>query len=405
MTDFIIENGILKEYTGSGVEVVVPEGVTTIATAAFQDHYDMESIHIPPSLKCCEEAAFEGCDNLRRVYITDLSAWLEIDFAGECEMFGIAVERTNPLTRALRQTSEGMQTTDVDLYVNGERLTELVIPEGVTAIKQKTFKGWSALRRVWLPEGVVAIGAQAFWGCGNLEHIHFPASLRRVEDAAFGASYENVDHITVDIADVGVWVQSDFRQSLGGKTATTLLVNGEPATHLVIPEGVTYINAYRMMIYQNIKSVTIPRSVKKIVGHAFSFGKLDIHISDLSAWLEIDFDKAWGTWKFESYTLYLNRAPLTALVVPEGTTEVKKGPFVHCKGLTSVVIPSSLKRCDADAFLGCESLEAVHISDLAAWRCIDFETDREPYTHLLYSGATLYCNGEVVEVMREENKQ
>jgi len=34
-SDFVIENGILKKYTGSGGEVVIPEGVSAIGNLAF----------------------------------------------------------------------------------------------------------------------------------------------------------------------------------------------------------------------------------------------------------------------------------------------------------------------------------------------------------------------------------
>ena len=33
--DFIIENGVLKKYTGADADVIVPEGVTEIESYAF----------------------------------------------------------------------------------------------------------------------------------------------------------------------------------------------------------------------------------------------------------------------------------------------------------------------------------------------------------------------------------
>ena len=33
--DFVIENGILKKYTGPGGDVTIPEGVTEIGSSAF----------------------------------------------------------------------------------------------------------------------------------------------------------------------------------------------------------------------------------------------------------------------------------------------------------------------------------------------------------------------------------
>lgn len=35
MRDFVIENGVLKEYQGNGGDVVIPAGVTEIGAVAF----------------------------------------------------------------------------------------------------------------------------------------------------------------------------------------------------------------------------------------------------------------------------------------------------------------------------------------------------------------------------------
>ena len=37
ISGFIIENGVLTEYTGCGEDVVIPENVTYIGTNAFQN--------------------------------------------------------------------------------------------------------------------------------------------------------------------------------------------------------------------------------------------------------------------------------------------------------------------------------------------------------------------------------
>ena len=48
--DFIIENGILKEYTGSDEVVVIPEGVTEIGGSAFKYQHKLTKIVFPESL-------------------------------------------------------------------------------------------------------------------------------------------------------------------------------------------------------------------------------------------------------------------------------------------------------------------------------------------------------------------
>ena len=44
--DFVIENGVLKKYTGSDSDVVIPEGVTVIGNYAFQGNYNNYKISL-----------------------------------------------------------------------------------------------------------------------------------------------------------------------------------------------------------------------------------------------------------------------------------------------------------------------------------------------------------------------
>lgn len=44
---FEIEDGVLKKYTGTATEVVIPEGVTSIGFGAFEDCSSLVRISIP----------------------------------------------------------------------------------------------------------------------------------------------------------------------------------------------------------------------------------------------------------------------------------------------------------------------------------------------------------------------
>ena len=44
MSDFIVENGVLIKYTGSGAEVTVPSGITEIGARAFQLCKNLQSV-------------------------------------------------------------------------------------------------------------------------------------------------------------------------------------------------------------------------------------------------------------------------------------------------------------------------------------------------------------------------
>ena len=66
-SDFVIENGVLKKYSGPGGDVVVPEGVISIGDSAFSGCTAMKSITIPEGVKSIGAFAFHNCESLEKI--------------------------------------------------------------------------------------------------------------------------------------------------------------------------------------------------------------------------------------------------------------------------------------------------------------------------------------------------
>ena len=63
-SDFVIENGVLKEYKGPGGDVAIPDGVTEIGRCAFFRCGSLKHLTIPNSVTSIGEFAFSGCERL-----------------------------------------------------------------------------------------------------------------------------------------------------------------------------------------------------------------------------------------------------------------------------------------------------------------------------------------------------
>ena len=124
--------------------VVIPNSVKTIDNGAFFLCQNLTSVTIGNSVKSIGEWAFEG-SSVSSVYISDLSAWCDIDFQ---------THDANPLWYP-----------DTHLYLNGEEIKELVIPNNVTSIGKFAFCGYQGLSSVTIPNTVKSIGEYAFTGC------------------------------------------------------------------------------------------------------------------------------------------------------------------------------------------------------------------------------------------------
>ena len=308
-------------------KLVIKDGTTLIASRACDGCKKLTSVEIPASLKIAGYGAFDACDSLKDVYITDLKAWCDIDFIGD-----VLYNIPNPLRYA------------GNLYLNGELVENLVIPEGVTKIKKSAFYACGSIKTVTIPEGVKNINEFAFDDCDNLKSINFPASLSELDYA-----FENTPLQKVNIKDIAAWCK--IKRS-GGEfnTGANFYLNNVLITDLVIPSGVKSISKWAFHNFGCIKNVKISNGVETIGSHAFSscenLKKVEISSSVTT---------------IGSYAFY-NCESLASVSMPSGVKEIGKCAFWDCESLKSIKIPKSVKKIGSYAFDDCESLTSVNIS-------------------------------------------
>ncbi len=214
--------------------LVVEEGVTAIGSNAFYKASNLTTVTLPKSLTSVGGWAFAQANNIEKVNITDLTAWIGIDF--------LNVPTSNPLY------------SYADLYVNGQKIVDLVIPGDVTTVKDYTFAGCSSLQTVTFPEGVTEIGEGAFQSCSQITDISLPSTLTTLDYEAFYRCYALR---TVTIPGSVSRVGSDaFRDCRALK-------------HVVVEEGVTELASGAFHDCKGIVSVVLPASLKTFGSNAF----------------------------------------------------------------------------------------------------------------------------------------
>ena len=282
-----IEGGIIKENTKVFLndqeikDLVIPDGVKTIGPNAFNGFKGIETVTIPADVDSIGDNAFLGCTNINKVTAHDVASWCGIHFGNTMILQnGNAMYLSNPVCISR------------NLYIGNERLTKLVIPEGVEEIGYSAFYRCLGITEVSLPSTLKKVGADAFADCTDIQ-IANVTSLQ--------------DYCAIDFANPG---SNPFQDYMMNRAFTWMIINGQYLRDmevLNIPEGLTEIKPNTFAKVDNNSTVNIPASVSSIGSYAFytSVNKLNKvyisgHIADMGEY-------AFGNCPYMG-TLYVNDA-------------------------------------------------------------------------------------------------
>ena len=165
----------------------IPNSMTSIGSYAFSECSNLASINIPNSVTHISPEAFEFCQDVKFI-VEDLKAWCNIDFDFWYSVG--AYSESSPLQSGYLYSDENTQVAD------------LVIPDGVTVIKDYAFYG-CPLKTITIPGSVKSIGRLSLndfrFDCTSsitdiYNHIMTPINI---DDDCF--NNENYDNATLHV--------------------------------------------------------------------------------------------------------------------------------------------------------------------------------------------------------------
>ena len=200
-----------------------------------------------------------------------------------------------------------------EAFANKTGITDVSMPDTVTAIEYGAFMGCTGLEIITLSNTLQTITGDAFKNCSALTGITIPDSVNQI---AFG-----------------VFKDCDALASI--TLSSTLETIGQSTF-----EGCAALT-----------NITIPDTVADIGPHAFS---------GCTALIGISFPD--GIQTIPEY-MFENCTALTAMTVPDTVEEIGEGAFTGCASLASVALPGELDTIGPSAFQGCSALTGITIPD------------------------------------------
>ncbi len=179
---------ILVGYRGESTDIVVPDGVTEIASYLFSSNYNITSLHIPASVEIINERAFyytnkltkvTGCEGLKTVgkYAFYCSAITEFPLCDGLEEIGEYAFYNTKLTSV--ELPDTVTTMGASAFSSITTLVSVKIGKGISVLSNYAFSSCTALTKVDLGE-IVELGDYVFTGCTSLRELVFPKTLRKV---------------------------------------------------------------------------------------------------------------------------------------------------------------------------------------------------------------------------------
>ena len=367
----------INNYSFSGLKsetktIIIEEGITDISYA-FNSNLYIESITIPSTVTVIMDSAFDSCENLKTVNL-----------------------------------SQGLKTIDYYAFGNCRSLTSIEIPEGVTTVVNDAFQGCINLESVSIPSTITDWGQNVFMLCENINTISLAEGLKSIPSDMFSnlTKLENIS-IPSTVTSIG---QYAFLNCTSLKSITIpSSVNDWPPTmdqmvggynnafsgctslsEVILSEGLTTLGDYTFEDCVSLTNITIPSSMTNVGFRAFSgcnsLTTINVeegnskYYSENNCVIESSTKKLVlgcgtstipsnieiiGSFAFDSYDSLKGD-----LVVPEGVVEIQNSAFVNCSGITNIILPTTLTSIYANlnsfrnmypSFYGCSALESITI--------------------------------------------
>ena len=220
-------------------DATIPAQVATIEGQAFMGCRSIYSLELPASVRTVGNQAFMGMNTLRFVTVNEGVT----SFGEDCFERSNLIAQTNYngslaewCNISFANAAANPAAKSHNFVLNGEMINKLVIPQGVTEIKDFAFYYNIRIDTIVLPESLTAIDSMAFYRLTNLKRIVLNGNPAAINVHADAFSAVNKNDVVVEVP------CAYYTAGMSWEGFTTVVATGMPVLKVVQrPGGVVTI--------------------------------------------------------------------------------------------------------------------------------------------------------------------
>lgn len=376
-------------YDTSNVESIVVPDTVKVLSGSFYNLENLKSVTLPEGLERIENRTFYGCSQLTEIdipdsvygiyfeYVFENSAITEVEFGSSVDLVDFSEFKGANIKKMTFNAPE-IQLSNVHLATVDEIVCNGMVNRINPTIVEKS--------------GVVSNNNLEIVCNGG---VYSSCHNRFTREKGLYAHYDDatgtVTYNTVPVDKGTEYVSGDYKYYLNGNNEAVISRYLGTGSEVTVPDtidGYTVTEIGECAFYaeskkqlcdnliteNQITSLVLPDSIKKIGSMAFSFNKslVSVDIPDAvtvvsTRAFEACFSLANIGWPANLKTIgsmaFYRCLGLTALQIPEGVTRIGSNAFSGCENLQSVSLPQTLTSIGNLAFRGDLLLESVSIPD------------------------------------------
>ena len=256
-------DGVLVE------DLIIPDGIKEINKNVFSNNNCITSVTIPESVESIGENAFISSDKLEvTYYIGTEEQWnaITIDSGNDALTKNVVFDYGKPTNGCGENATWVFDETNGTLTISGtgaisdysgwneiaSAVTYVEIGNGITAVGEGAFNGFTALKEVYLDESVTELGTDAFKGCSKLAIV-----TALSDDLSFTNAFSGNDSRLFFVAKAGSGTYTALKSA--GFTVNGISTDKEKDGHKVLSfNGKTTV--YKNLDYNYISNLIADNS-------------------------------------------------------------------------------------------------------------------------------------------------